>query len=420
MRRFTAVLLIYAALLLSVRAEMSQAAYLWQRAWTPAVSTAVAEQTTALDGLTVLCAEIKLSDSAQPTRVEIVPDWARLQARGLPITLAIRAAVYSGSFQQDQAMTRCLLDTVANSLRRARAAGIEPAAVEIDFDCATRQLEGYAHWLHLIRAQLDGPALSITTLPTWMERSAAFAQLLVPVDHFVLQVHSVQRADRIDSDASLCDPQLAQRWVQQAGQFVKPYHVALPTYAYRLGYAASGELVEVAGENASPVKNPAWSYRVLRAEPEAMAGLVRQLQHARPATCRGVIWYRLPIGQESYNWDPGTWQAVMLGSVASASWQAQARVQADGLVEIELLQASEVAAEPPRAVQLSWRSGEALAWDGQRHYNVRALSEQALLWQWPTRMEAPLLAQGTRWTIGWLRIQDAANLQITILNDDDD
>tara|TARA_B100001971_G_scaffold214490_1_gene252231 strand:+ start:906 stop:1898 length:993 start_codon:yes stop_codon:yes gene_type:complete len=122
-----------------------------------------------------------------------------------------------------------------------------------------------------------------------------------------------------------------------------------------------------------------------------------------------VIWYRLPIGQESYNWDPSTWQAVMLGRVASASWQAQARVQADGLVEIELLQASEVAAEPPRAVQLTWRSGDALAWDGQRHYNVRALSEQALLWQWPTRMDAPLLAQGTRWTIGWLRIQDAAD-----------
>ncbi|WPJ94530.1 DUF3142 domain-containing protein [Coraliomargarita algicola] len=399
-----------------VQAAMDQTAYVWQRAWTPAVVSAISEHAELLDGLTVLCAEIEFDRLGQPTVVQIQPDWESLRAAKLPVTIAIRAATYAGSFEDGQTMTRCLLDTVQQAVRAARVEGLEPTAVEIDFDCATRNLEGYANWLHLIRARLDGPALSITTLPTWMGRPAAFAQLIEATDHFVLQVHSVQRAGHIDTDASLCDPQLAQGWVRQAAKFEKPYHVALPTYAYRLGYAASGELVEVAGENASSVQNPDWNYRVLRADPVEMAGLVRLLEGERPDNCLGVIWYRLALGCEMYNWDPLTWRSVMQGAVAHPGWQAHARVQSDGLLEIELTQGSAVAMEPPRAVELSWGEGFAVAWDGQRHYAVQRLSEHALLWQWPDTMSPPLLAQGTRWTIGWVRIQDAADLKITILN----
>jgi hypothetical protein len=70
-------------------------------------------------------------------------------------------------------------------------------------------------------------------------------------------------------------------------------------------------------------------------------------------------------------------------------------------------------------VRGSWNEGSALAWDGQRHYAVRALSDRALLWEWSSTMSPPLLAQGTRWTIGWLRIEAASELQISILNDND-
>lgn len=422
MRRWAAIFLIYSALCASTQAEMEQAAYVWQRAWAPSLESAIVEQADLLDGLTVLCAEITPGSSSEPTWVPVLPNWEQLKITGLPITLAIRVGTYTGSFEADQVVTRCLLEAVEQALGAARSAGLEPAAVEVDFDCATRNLEGYATWLRLIRDQLDGPALSITTLPTWMGRPRAFTALIEPVDHFVLQVHSVQRADTFESDALLCDPQLAKRWVKQAAAFAKSYHVALPTYAYRLGYDASDELVEVAGENASALQRPDWRYRVLRADPDAMAGLVEQLQEERPDNCHGVIWYRLPIGQELYNWDPVTWRAVMsgaIGAVGDSAWQVHARVQPDGLVELELVQAAAVAVEPPRTVRVSWSEGTALAWDGQRHYAVRSFSDHALLWEWPDTMSPPLLMQGTRWTIGWLRIEAATELQISILNDDD-
>ncbi len=414
-----AIFLIFSVLVGHVCADMSQAAYVWQRSWSPRVELAIKTQAEQIDGLTVLCAEVMRGYQDKPTWINVLPNWELLKQSELPINLAIRAGEYSDSFEADQPMTQCLLGEVRKALASVRAAGLEPAAVEIDFDCATRNLEGYAEWLRLIREELGGVPLSITTLPTWMSRPEAFADLIAEVDHFVLQVHSVQRAHTIDSDALLCDPQLAQHWTLQAARFGKPYHVALPTYAYRLGYDDSGKLVEVAGENASPMQNPDWRYRVIRAEPDAMSSLVRTFRVDRPANCLGVIWYRLPIGQELHNWDPQTWRAVMAGRVGGDTWQAHARTSSGGVVEIELIQNSEIAAEPPEQILVSWGEGTALAWDGQRQYSVITSPDHGLIWQWPSTISPPLLRNGTRWTIGWLRMESAAELNISIIHNDD-
>ena len=419
MRQTAALLLLMLAAAGCAQARMSQSAYVWQRAWTPAVEQAVRSHAGAVDGLTVLCAEIMRDQAGKPAGINVRPNWELLQRTGVPVSLAIRVGSYPGPFGADQAMTQYLLGEVRKALHAARAAGLEPAGLEIDFDCATRKLAGYAEWLRLIRPQLGGVPLSITTLPTWMSQPQAFAELVAATDHFVLQVHSVQRAETFDSDAVLCDPQLAQKWTEQAAGFGKAFRVALPTYAYRLAYDTAGQLVEVAAEDASPLQHPDWRYRVIRAEPEPMSALIRGWQAERPKHCRGVIWYRLPIGAERYNWDSLTWLSVMAGGTGGDAWQASMQAGPDGAVEIELVQRSAIAVAPPRRVRVAWGDGTALAWDGQRHYSVNAAPERALVWQWPAAMPPPLLPQGTRWTIGWLRLESATDLSISILNDDD-
>lgn len=391
-----------------------QAAYVWQRNWTPALIDAIEQQSPELDGLTVLYAEVNHLHAQAAYRANI--DYPTLRASKRPITLALRFNLSSYTSQTiHEAFENSFAPWCRQALATARENGLEPAAIEIDFDCPTSQLDAYAAALRTVRAAIGELPLSITTLPTWMQRPAPFARLVQSSDHFVLQVHSIQRAHSIHDSVQLCDPQQALKWSQQAAQFKVPFHIALPTYAYRLAYDPSGQLVEVASEDASPIQNPDWTYRIVRAEPTELAALVRRLQTELPPHCAGLIWYRLPIGNERHNWDMQTWRAVRHGLATPAtSWHVQAIPQADGAIEIEIHQTAPIATTPPTQITVLWPTGTALAWDGQRNYQVATRPDHGLTWQWPTNTPPSLLPQGTRWTIGWLRMDTEVPLQIRV------
>jgi hypothetical protein len=146
-----------------------------------------------------------------------------------------------------------------------------------------------------------------------------------------------------------------------------------------------------------------------------MSELVCALQNELPDHCEGVIWYRLPIGRERFNWDAVTWRAVMAGHVGQSSWQVQGVTQADGLIEIQIEQRSLLAMEPPQQITVEWADAAVVAWDGQRNYSVQTTPDHGLTFQWPDTMAAPLLPQGTRWTIGWLRMDVEAALHFSLI-----
>ncbi len=125
----------------------------------------------------------------------------------------------------------------------------------------------------------------------------------------------------------------------------------------------------------------------------------------------------MPIGDEPRNWDVHTWHAVMAGVADRSDWKIYAVPQAAGAIELQIESTSAVEQAPPFQVTVRWAGAQALAWDGQRNYVVKSTLDHGLMWQWPEQMTPPQLSQGTRWTIGWLRLDEMVELQLSQLQD---
>lgn len=391
---------------------LPQDAYVWQRLWDERLESSLAEHADALQRLNCLAAEITPGvDRDAVTLIDI--NYVALKTSNRPITLAIRVGQYPGPFTSDARTTQTLLSVVNTVLERARAHSLDVAGVQIDYDCATSMLEGYRAWLKLLRGQLGDTPLSITTLPTWMSRPETFANLIEQTDYYVLQVHSIQRPNSPSDEIQLCNAKQSLHWTAQAKSFNHPFLVALPTYGYELAFDDSGELVSVNAENASRERNPAWSYQQVRADPVEMARLVRHFEKQKTKHLRGIIWYRLPVAEERLNWDAVTWRAVMRADADLPQWRAEAVPQDNGVIEIQLAQTSPIATQPPNQIALTWSDAEAVAWDGQRHFTVDQTSEHRLVWRRPS--DANALPQGTKWTLGWVRLDRETTLQLTVI-----
>ncbi|OYW48207.1 MAG: hypothetical protein B7Y36_15520 [Novosphingobium sp. 28-62-57] len=81
---------------------------------------------------------------------------------------------------------------ILTDLQRWREAGNAVAGVQIDFDAATRGIEGYAAFLKRLRARLpEGTKLSITGLMDWSANGdpRALAGLAQTVDEVVVQTY---------------------------------------------------------------------------------------------------------------------------------------------------------------------------------------------------------------------------------------
>lgn len=397
-------------------ANMEQEAYIWQRQWDARVKASVLENTDDIDGLTVLYAEFHPADGLDYFQADI--DYDTLKSRTLPVSLALRLNL-APEYNVSRSFNSGFKSWVSKAIETARENEVDPVSLEIDFDCPTSQLDAYSEELRDLRQYLDGVPLSITTLPTWMQRPDAFRRLVEATDHFVLQVHSIKRPEAFDDAVALCLPEQTLKWTKQAASFGVPFHVALPTYAYRLAFNTEGQLVEVSGENASLMQNPDWRYRVIRSDPKLMTTLVQSIETHAYANCEGIIWYRLPIGEERYNWDVLTWQSVMDGTIDDPAWQAFAVPQEDGAVEIQIELKTPTSSKPPLEVHLTWTEGTALAWDGQRNYQVLTNTDHGLTWKWPSETLMPELSAQTRWTIGWVRFDQKTKLQITTFQTND-
>jgi hypothetical protein len=354
-------------------------AYIWQRAWTPAVIAAARHSSDIVRSWRVLLAE---SDQAGLWTSVDVP-WADITATGRPIVGVVRI-----DGRLDDKRMAGLLERIA-----ARIAAAPLAGLEIDYDCPTSKLPAYAHFLGELRARLERSlALSITALPTWMN-STALERLVRDLDEIVLQVHAVD-----DPRLGLFDADQAERWVRAFGRRVRrPFRVALPAYDVRVTWRADGRLASVEGE--MPLLTSPVGGEVLGAAPEAVLRFVQTLNRAGPEGLAGIAWFRLPTDADSRAWSPSTWRAVVTGTLPSIRVSGRlAPTERPGLWTVALSNDGDVDSVLPRLVRLDAACAMA---DGANGYRIA--DTQPLMLEAITRER--LRAHRTR-VIGWARCAD--------------
>jgi len=395
---------------------LPQALYVWQRRWDTPVRDALLRAAPRSAGFVYLGAEIAW-ENGQPRVARVGVDLPALAACRRPVGAALRVGPYGGPFDGSAPATRLVVDAAVHLAARARAAGVDLAEFQIDFDCAEARLAGYGEWLALLRARLDPLPLVFTALPSWLDRPA-FRDLAACADSFVLQVHSVERPARADAAVSLCDAQRARAWVEAAARFGRPFRVALPTYGYLLRFDAQGRFQSLAAENAprACAVPAAGTVRVLEADAPHLAGLVRGWEADRPANLEGILWYRLPVEGERLNWPWPTLAAVMDGRAPAADLRVEVRAPAARLFEVVLANAGSAAAALPAAVHAAWSGAPLAIGDGVNGYALETGAGARARFSRPVcgrdaAVGLDRLAPGAVCVIGWLRLDGEGTIR---------
>jgi hypothetical protein len=328
-------------------------AYVWQQAWTPALSASLAGPVAeGLSGWRVLIGE-QLSGDATPRWRTVTPDWVALARGGRPLTAVLRL---DGQLSVlDDASSAALRRDIVERWLAARQAAGQPLALELDHDCATRRLPGYARFLRALQADVHarGGTLSITALPAWLAKPEALRDLLAAVDSHVLQVHAVSRPDQGLWNADQTDAWLHD-WARLAPH---PFALALPSVGSAVRVSASGDVLAVRSAQPAAARDwPADSRELsLLPDPLALAAFLARLQAQRPERLREIVWFRWPLPGDANGFTPGSWALLRRDPAAftAASQATPLSLQPEAAHAAEAAEAREASSPLRRWVLLN-------------------------------------------------------------------
>lgn len=403
---------------------LPQEAYVWQRAWTPAVRAAVGKAGD-FRSLVVLAAEVDLS-SRPPRTVRPAVAWDVLKGR--PVGLALRIGRFhgwgdgTGRFADEPETVELLAKLAGDLAREARSHGLDLGEIQLDYDCPESKLADYPVLVRAVDRAVEPVPVTLTALPSWLRHERAFRDLARSADGFVLQVHFLRTPARPDETVELVDPQEAVRAVEQAAKAGQPFRVALPTYSYGAVFDERGALLGLAAEGSRRTGQSGFPLSQgprergdginISANPKDLAALVRMWTASRPEEMQGLIWYRLPTAGDARNWPWETLRAVMAGRVPRAGVRAEIREPKPLLQEIDVINTGESEIPIPSPLYIRWDSDTLMAAD--------AIAGTRLFPSGPreARLEAPdtvrALRPGERRTVAWLRFTSPAEVHLEI------
>ncbi|MFM0244930.1 DUF3142 domain-containing protein [Paraburkholderia sediminicola] len=378
-------------------APLSNDAYIWQRKWTPSVTSAIEYSSGFVQTWHVLAAE----KDTQDDWTIVSPDWATLTAAHTPVTAVIRI---DGQLDDLNTLPVARIVKLAADWKQH---GVTLAAIEIDHDCATSRLAAYTHFLAALRAQLDPTVkLTITALPTWLD-SPALDALLAQADESILQVHAV-----VNPAQGLFDPTQARAWLGAFAQRTKhPWRVALPTYGSRVTWGDDGRVAGIESERPMLLANgftQGVSHELV-AQPEQISAFVTRIERDALPGLKGIVWFRLPTDADERAWSLVTWRAVLTRAPLAAAIAADVRTSAQqpGLYDVSLVSGGNTDAPLPAVVRTD-SSCEAA--DGINGYALDYDARGMLL----RRVQPGLLRAGMRRDIGWLRCGEVDNKKVSV------
>ncbi len=392
----------------SVSGPLRQRGYLWQREWTPAVVDAVAEMAPRMDGVVALGAEVAWP-AGKPDLRRTTIDWESLRRSPLRCSLALRVAPFSGPFAANDANADFIVAAARALLEDAASHQVKVEELQIDFDCAQRNLAGYRLWLGRLRPVVKAPTrLVVTALPAWLEEGE-FRSLIARVDGYVLQVHSVPTKQE-SGRAELFDPDLARRWVAKAAQLRRPFSVALPTYRCVAGYDETGKLLGVYMDSVAPKWPAGTTTREFAADADAIADVVQAWQQKRPPQLQEILWYRAPVASDARNWRWPTLAAVMAGR--RPRHELQITQTGGNPLDIALVNAGEAEESLDSIIVANWRGDFLETADALEGWTVVTEPEGARFI--PTLPPVLRLAPGARRSIGWLRFTQPTTVELRV------
>ena len=307
------------------------------------------------NGLAILAAEVNWTGE-EPRLFRSTVNYAKLAALGRPVSLVLRIGPFTGSFAAEDKPARYLADLGLSLLKAARTGGLEPAELQLDFDCASSKLAGYRSWIEALRTASTPTKITFTALPDWLGRDT-FVALAGAADGYVLQVHSLEKPAGPDEIYKLCDPDRAWSWIQRAGRIGIPFRVALPTYGYRMAFDRSGKFIALEAEGARRVRPEGTQVRTVRTDAASVTTLARKLALIETAGCTGVIWFRLPVLGDQLNWDITTLKVALQGTLPASRLEAKANWTSPGLVEVSVVNCGEQDEPLPSKILAQWTDG---------------------------------------------------------------
>jgi hypothetical protein len=391
--------------------------YVWQRSWSPAVCAAVREHGQSFGEIVVLAAEVSWKNG-EPKVARVRPDADSLRAASRGVGVAIRVGAFDGPktidpFDPAGKQSRFVCDLAAESIERLKRDSIEPAELQIDFDCPESKLAGYRKWIVALKKRVAPVPVSITSLPSWLD-APAFAELARECGSYVLQVHSLRRPTSTSDVSPLCEVRPSQAWVEQAEKIGVPFRVALPTYAYVASFDTKGKFLKLAAEGSNLAAPSGGSLREIDSDPRAISELVRGWVRNRPAHLRSIIWYRLPNDNDELNWRWPTLAAVMEGRTPQARLFARARKSEPNLFEIEIANDGEADAPISCRVKAQCAGAKILASDGVEGFERASNADSSITLRADGTQPRERLAPGEKRTVGWVRTSREAEVRADV------
>jgi len=386
----------------------------WQRVWNDQVEAALTKASKSVAGFAALAAEIDVRESA-PKIFRPNLDYAALKSSGRFISLAIRIDPFTGPFNENDRAAEAVVKLARDVVAGAHDHDLDPAELQVDFDCGEWKLDGYRTWLRQIRAAVAPVPVTPTILPSWLKHGA-FTKLAHECGGFILQVHSVALPQRVEDTRQLTDPTRAVEWVEHAAHVGVPFRVSLPTYSYLVAFDASGKLCGISAEGPSA----RWprEARVVRwdAQPEAMARLLARWQQARPAIFRGVCWYRLPVAADNLNWSWKTLAVVMQEHAP----KRQLRVVASKSQPSEIVAINEGEADEPlpKTILARWSGAKLIAADALEGYDLKdSVANNMLMFELNRSGGVLRLPPDGKHKIGWIRCEPPTAIEVSFAAD---
>lgn len=345
--------------------------YVWQRAWTPAVQSAITQSQELSDGYWLTAGTVNPDWQSLNTHLE-ESDWKFIKTLHKPITLVYRIHHNPKrwlSNNEYEFMNHLLIQPVMSIIHHAREQGINITGLQIDYDCPTSKLSFYTDWMAKLHDDIEGVELSITALPTWMT-SRYWKKLVKQTDYYVLQIHSFEIPAQNGQLKPVFDDKNYPNYMQTAHETRHPFFLSLPTYGYRVYFDQDGQYLRISAEGFTPLLQKGYSVKAVMADAESLANVVKSLKDNRPPYCRGVLWFRLPVEADELNWSYEALQAVMQGEIPSLQFHAEIKTINPQLAEIWIHNTGEQHTPNQIALQLEINPDAVLAYDMMSGYQT--------------------------------------------------